>query len=34
MPGGKKVIASERFQVKKVYFRGGNGRGVILFLRV
>ena len=23
MPGGKKVIVSGRFQVKKVYFRGG-----------
>ena len=25
MPGGKNVIASGRFQVKKVYFLGGNG---------
>ncbi len=28
MPGGKKVIVSGRFQVVKVYFWGGNGRGL------
>ena len=28
MPGGKKVIVSGRFQVKKVYFRGGMAEGL------